>query len=112
NLEQDQGIDRLSEETVTTTGALEQEVAPAEHRSWPRRTLLTLIILAFVGFLAWSVSLRQALLLLVGLGMGMTLAGARFGFTTAWRTFIERRDPSGILAQLLLLGLAAVLCMP
>ncbi|TAM86191.1 MAG: YeeE/YedE family protein [Candidimonas sp.] len=62
--------------------------------------------------LVWFVALRQALLFLVGLGMGITLAGARFGFTTGWRNFIERRDPSGILAQLLLLALAAAICIP
>lgn len=62
--------------------------------------------------LAWSVALRQALLFLVGIGMGATLAGARFGFTTAWRNYIERRDPSGVLAQILLLALAAAICMP
>ena len=77
-----------------------------------RRLLLALAVLAFVVMLAWFVALRQALLFLVGLGMGAVLAGARFGFTTGWRNFIERRDPSGILAQLLLLALAAVVCMP
>lgn len=83
-----------------------------ERAGWTRRILLTLSIVAFIALLAWFVALRQALLFLVGLGMGATLAGARFGFTTGWRNFIERRDPSGILAQLLLLALAAVICMP
>jgi uncharacterized membrane protein YedE/YeeE len=78
----------------------------------PRRILLAIAILAFVAMLAWFVALRQALLFLVGLGMGAVLAGARFGFTTGWRDFIERRDPSGVLAQLLLLALAAAVCMP
>lgn len=87
--------------------------APSGTRGgWLRRLLLALVIIAFVVLLAWFVALRQALLFLVGLGMGATLAGARFGFTTGWRNFIERRDPSGVLAQLLLLALAAAICIP
>src|SRR5699024_2791116 len=74
--------------------------------------LLTSTIVAFMAFLAWSVAVRQALLFVVGVGMGSVLAGARFGFTTAWRNFIEQRDPSGVLAQLLLLALAAIICIP
>lgn len=65
----------------------------------------------FLG-LAWFVSLRQAALFLVGIGMGGVLAGARFGFTTGWRRLIEQRDPSGVMAQLLLLAVAAAVCMP
>ncbi|MGA0585255.1 MAG: YeeE/YedE thiosulfate transporter family protein, partial [Castellaniella sp.] len=63
-------------------------------------------------FLAWSVALRQALLFLVGIGLGAVLAGARFGFTTGWRRLIEQRDPSGVLAQLVLLAIAAAVSMP
>jgi len=40
------------------------------------------------------------------------LAGARFGFTTGWRRLIEARDASGVFAQLVLLAVAAVICMP
>jgi uncharacterized membrane protein YedE/YeeE len=65
----------------------------------------------FIG-LAWFVSTRQAVLFLVGVGMGSVLAGARFGFTTGWRRLIEQRDPRGVMAQLLLLGVAAALSMP
>ena len=67
---------------------------------------------AFFIFLALSVSIRQAVLLLVGIGMGAALAGARFGFTTGWRDLIERRDPAGVNGQLLLLALAALISMP
>lgn len=83
-----------------------------EQSGWGKRLLLTLVILAFAVALAWFVALRQSLLFLVGLGMGGVLAGVRFGFTTGWRNFIERRDPSGILAQVLLLALAALICIP
>ncbi len=67
---------------------------------------------AFFIFLVLSVSIRQAVLLLVGIGMGAALAGARFGFTTGWRDLIERRDPAGVNGQLLLLALAALIAMP
>ncbi|HUH40771.1 MAG TPA: YeeE/YedE family protein, partial [Castellaniella sp.] len=77
-----------------------------------KRSPLAILVIAFVLFLAWSVALRQALLFMVGVGMGAVLAGARFGFTTGWRKLIEHRDPSGVLAQLLLLAVAALVSMP
>lgn len=67
---------------------------------------------AFFVFLVWSISTRQALLFLVGIGMGAALAGARFGFTTGWRQLIEDRDPRGVTGQALLLALGALLAMP
>src|SRR5690625_2332004 len=69
-------------------------------------------LVAFTLFLLCFVSVRRSLLFLVGIGFGLVLAGLRFGFTTGWRNFIEQRDPSGILAQLLLLALAASLSLP
>lgn len=77
-----------------------------------KRIPLAAVIAAFLVFLAWSVALRQALLFLVGIGLGAVLAGARFGFTTGWRRLIEQRDPSGVLAQLVLLAIAAAVSMP
>jgi uncharacterized membrane protein YedE/YeeE len=77
-----------------------------------KRLSLAILIAAFCVFLAWSVALRQALLFLVGIGLGAVLAGARFGFTTGWRRLIEQRDPSGVLAQLVLLAVAAAVSMP
>ena len=44
-----------------------------------KRLPLAVLIFAFCVFLAWSVALRQALLFLVGIGLGAVLAGARFG---------------------------------
>jgi hypothetical protein len=81
-------------------------------RREPSRWPLVLGVIAFALFLVWSVSVRQAVLFGVGLGMGAALAGARFGFTTGWRQLVEQRDPRGVTGQLLLLGLAAALAMP
>lgn len=76
------------------------------------RSGLILGLVAFTGFLFWFVSVRQSLLFLVGIGFGLVLAGMRFGFTTGWRNLIEKRDPSGVFAQLLLLAVAAAISLP
>jgi hypothetical protein len=77
-----------------------------------KRLPLAAALAAFFVFLVWSVGVRQAALFLVGVGMGAVLAGARFGFTTGWRHLVEKRDPRGVIGQLLLLGVAATLSMP
>ena len=77
-----------------------------------KRWLLTAALAAFFAFLLLSVYVRQAVLFLVGIGLGATLAAARFGFTTGWRQLVTERDPSGAAGQLLLLALAALLAMP
>ena len=86
--------------------------ASAPASAWAQRLPLLLAVLALFGWLLWSVSARQALLLLVGVGFGATLAGARFGFTTGWRHLVERRDPGGVYGQLLLLALLSAISMP
>jgi hypothetical protein len=77
-----------------------------------KRLPLAAALAAFFILLAWSVSVRQAVLFLVGIGYGAALAGARFGFTTGWRNLVEQRDPRGVYGQLLLLALAAAAAMP
>ncbi len=77
-----------------------------------RRAPLAVILAAAFLLFVWNVSVRQGVLFLVGIGMGATLAGTRFGFTTGWRQLVEQRDPRGAMGQLLLLGLAASVAMP
>jgi uncharacterized membrane protein YedE/YeeE len=77
-----------------------------------RRLPLAVLLAALFLFLVMAVSVRQAALLLVGVGMGAALAGARFGFTTGWRNLIERRDPRGVTGQVLLLALASLAALP
>jgi hypothetical protein len=72
-----------------------------------KRLPLSLLLLLFFVYLGWSVSIRQAVLFAVGVGMGAALSGARFGFTTGWRQLIEQRDPRGVTGQLILLALAS-----
>jgi uncharacterized membrane protein YedE/YeeE len=74
-----------------------------------KRFPLATLLVAFFMRLVWNVSVRQAVLFLVGIGMGVTLAGARFGVTSCWRHLVEQRDPRGVMGQLLLLGLTATL---
>jgi len=75
---------------------------------WPLTVALILVTLA----LAWFVTVRQAVLFIIGIGMGGLLAGARFGFTTGWRRLIEARDASGVFAQIALLAVAAAISIP
>ena len=77
-----------------------------------KRLPLSICLIAFFLFLLWSVSVRQSLLYLIGIGMGATLAGARFGFTTGWRQLAESRDPKGSVGQIVLLVVATSLSIP
>lgn len=49
----------------------------------------------FFGVAAF-VSIRQAVLFLVGIGLGSCLAAARFGFTTGWRELVRARDRKSV----------------
>ncbi len=68
--------------------------------------------LALVLAVTFGGGLRQGLLALLGIGFGAVLQGARFGFTTGWRNYIENRDPQGLWAQMLLIVLAAAISLP
>lgn len=79
---------------------------------WFTRFVLVLIGLSGVLAVTLATGIRQGLLTLLGIGFGAALQGARFGFTTGWRDFIEHRNPQGLWAQMLLLVLAAALTLP
>ena len=72
---------------LPTTATAPEGTAPAPSL-WALRAPLALTVAALFGWLLWSVSARQALLLLVGVGLGWGLAAARFGFTTGWRMLV------------------------
>jgi uncharacterized membrane protein YedE/YeeE len=67
--------------------------------------VLVLVVAALAGA-------RYGLLLAIGLGFGITLEGLRFGFAGPWRAMILRREPAGIVAQLLSIGLVALVAFP
>lgn len=77
-----------------------------------QRFSLGLVLLLFAAFLLWFVSIRQSILFILGIGLGGILAGGRFGFTTGWRNLIDHRDASGMVAQMLLLAIAASISIP
>lgn len=68
--------------------------------------------LALVLAVAVLAGARYGLLLLIGLGFGITLEGLRFGFAGPWRAMILRREPAGLIAQLLSIGLVALAAFP
>ena len=96
--------------TATTTATASQGTATSTNGT--NRLPLALLFLVFFGWLLWTVSVRQAALFAIGLGLGAVLAGKRFGFTTGWRMLVENKDASGVFGQLLLLALAAAMAMP
>lgn len=105
----------MSTATSTASGGASAELNPSASPApsvGARRLPLALIFLAFFGWLLWTISVRQAALFAVGLGLGAVLAGKRFGFTTGWRMLVEQKDASGVFGQLLLLALAAAMAMP
>ncbi len=79
-----------------------------------RLTTRLLLVAALAGFgaITWLVGWRQGLLWLIGLGYGVLLAAAAFGFTTGWRVWITRRDPKGLWAQFVGIAVAMLLSVP
>lgn len=84
---------------------------PASGQVAPRALIIAAGLAAIVA-VALFTGARFGLILAIGLGFGITLEGLRFGFAGPWRAMILRRDPSGILAQLLAIGLVALIAFP
>ncbi len=75
--------------------------------------LMTLLALLAVSlFLQNEFQTRQSLLFLIGAGLGVTLLHATFGFAGGWRRLIRERRSTSVRAQILLLGLTAMLFFP
>ena len=81
-----------------------------------RKPLAPLVAFVFLllgaVFLQNSVGSRQVLLLMVGAALGLTLYHAAFGFTSAWRVFLNDRRGAGLRAQMVMLAVAVVLFFP
>lgn len=73
-----------------------------------------LVIGAIAAWIAitWLAGLRQGLLFAIGIGFGAVLAGVSFGFTTGWRAWIRDRDPTGLFAQFVAIGVAMAVSIP
>ncbi|SDX62908.1 YeeE/YedE family protein [Roseicitreum antarcticum] len=77
-------------------------------------TRLGLILLGLIVVLgtAFAAGPRAALLILIGLGFGLTLEGLRFGFAGPWRLIVTDRDGRGLIAQFLAIGATAAIAFP
>ncbi len=64
------------------------------------RTNLVILLLVIVAMISLFVGARFGLILALGLALGMTLEGLRFGFAGPWRAIILRREPAGFIALL------------
>jgi uncharacterized membrane protein YedE/YeeE len=87
--------------------------APAPGLARQRLVALLGLLALGTGALALGIdSWRHGALLVIGALLGISLYHAGFGFTAAYRDAILRRDIAGVLAQLLMLGLAMLLFAP
>lgn len=77
-----------------------------------RRSGLIVAAVVLILLVAVFAGVRFGLMLMVGLSFGLVLEGLRFGFAGPWRAMILRRDPSGILAQLLAIAIVATVALP
>jgi uncharacterized membrane protein YedE/YeeE len=87
-------------------------VRAADPKPLTRRSLLIALLLAAWLTVTWFAGLRQGFTFLTGTGLGAVLAGVSFGFTTGWRVWLRERDPTGILAQFVAIGVAMAICIP
>ncbi|MGJ9413416.1 YeeE/YedE family protein [Aeromicrobium sp. CF4.19] len=87
--------------------------APESPPAPPVQVLPTVVAGALALGLLWWVASRhgaqQAVLLALGLGLGVALFHARFGFTSGWRQLVAVGNGASVRAHALLLGTAATL---
>ncbi len=74
--------------------------------------MVSLSVLGIALYLQHAIAGLQYLTFIIGLGLGIALMHAAFGFSGSWRVFIRERDGRGIRAQLLLLALTSILFFP
>ncbi|HEY5667210.1 MAG TPA: YeeE/YedE family protein [Gammaproteobacteria bacterium] len=70
------------------------------------------VSLLLAAYLASAFGWRQAALFGVGLGAGLVLYHAAFGFTSAWREIVVNGRGAGIRAQMLMLALTVLVFTP
>ncbi|MFE9726779.1 YeeE/YedE family protein [Streptomyces sp. NPDC005794] len=77
-----------------------------------RRTPLVvsgLLAVALTAYVWFAHGAKPGVLLLLGLGLGVSLFHSRFGFTSAWRQLVAVGNGTGLRAHALLLGTTATL---
>ena len=70
------------------------------------------VVIALSVYLAMSVNVSQAGLFLVGVGAGVVLYHAAFGFTSSWRALIADGRGAGVRAQMLMLAATSLVFFP
>jgi len=87
-------------------------VAPSLSSDKPVAVLTLLGVFALSLFLQHAFNLQQALVFLLGVGLGIALLHASFGFSGGWRQFLRKRHSAAIRAHLWLFGLTSILFFP
>ena len=78
----------------------------------PTRFFVVLGILLSTLLIAYFASLRNALLFLVGGGLGLSFVVFGLGFAGPWRKFIVNREANGLITNLFLLAIASIIFIP
>ncbi len=96
--------------TATTSNPTDSASGPLPNR---RTAMLAGLMSALLAlYLLRTYGWRQVALFAVGLGAGIALYHAAFGFTGAWRQMISNRRSAGLRAQMIMLAAAVLLFMP
>jgi uncharacterized membrane protein YedE/YeeE len=100
--------------TAATSLSSPYPIAGARYRPVQSATLLAAVALIGLATLlvGSTVSPQQALLLLVGVGAGLVLYHAGFGFTSAWRELIVHGRGGGVRAQMTMLAVTTAVFVP
>jgi len=96
------GAAHLTGQSAVSPSAVDQPVV----------LMASLAVLGIALFVQQSIAGLQYLTFIIGVGFGITLLHAAFGFSGSWRVFIRERDGRGVRAQLLLLVLTSILFFP
>ena len=73
---------------------------------------LPVFLLTISALISIFVGVRFGLIFVLGLLLGMTFEGFRFGFAGPWRATIMRREPAGFVAQLISIGCVSIIAFP
>ena len=73
---------------------------------------IPVFLLTTSALISILVGARFGLIFVLGLLLGMTFEGFRFGFAGPWRATIMRREPAGFVAQLISIGCVSIIAFP
>ncbi|WP_219417771.1 YeeE/YedE family protein [Pseudonocardia nigra] len=91
------------------TSAVPPIADPAKPVQWRPLASIGVLGAALVTYVALAHGAQQAVLLALGVGLGVALFHSRFGFTSAWRQLVAVGNGAGLRAHAVLLGTTATL---